>query len=215
MYESYFRELFKSSVRPDMTVIDGGAHIGLYSLLACRLLGHTGRVLAFEPDPFNFPVLTYNVTRTGCQNVMPLQKALSNRLGVSTFWSSSGTIGSSLSPRSGIGPTKPISVPITTLNADLSSHVRSILVKLDIEGHEPFALQGMEGILSEVKSAVIMVEINPSALGDSGMCATNVVSILRRLGFSINVVDERQKKVLPLVDDHSLVKCNLYCVLER
>src|SRR5205085_5896429 len=45
-----YRPLFTASLRPGMTVVDGGAHVGLYSAIASSLVGAEGHVLAFEPD---------------------------------------------------------------------------------------------------------------------------------------------------------------------
>jgi len=59
-YELFLRELFKKAIRPEMVVIDGGAHIGLYSLIAARKLRDSGKVLAFEPDSYNFFALCFN-----------------------------------------------------------------------------------------------------------------------------------------------------------
>jgi predicted RNA methylase len=52
-YEPLARALFVEALRPDCVVVDGGAHIGLYSLLAARMLPRGARIFAFEPDPYN------------------------------------------------------------------------------------------------------------------------------------------------------------------
>ena len=212
-YEPYFRELFELSLRPGMIVVDGGAHIGLYSLLAQKTIGENIKILAFEPDPFNFFALKYNIEKNRCQNVLALPKALSNTVGIMTFWSSSGTIGSSLIMRKEIGKTKPISVPVTTLDEELPQPVSSILVKLDIEGHEPLALKGMERTLKRADVAVCMVEVNPHALKEAQLEPKDIIQLLQCLDFKIYVIDESNRKLLPLSEKTVLdFKCNLFCI---
>jgi hypothetical protein len=60
-YEPFTVELLRKHLRPGMTVVDGGAHVGFHTLLAARLVGPTGRVFSFEPDLYNFPCLVFNV----------------------------------------------------------------------------------------------------------------------------------------------------------
>src|SRR5829696_2853293 len=72
----YTQKLFKSSLRAGMTVIDGGAHLGLYTLIAARGVSREGVVMAFEPDPYNVRALEFNVLNNGFRNVMVFEKAL-------------------------------------------------------------------------------------------------------------------------------------------
>jgi len=52
-----YSELFVSLLRPGMTVVDGGAHVGLYTLLGSRGVGPGGIVFAVEPDRYNLAAL--------------------------------------------------------------------------------------------------------------------------------------------------------------
>lgn len=58
-------EWVKSIVRPGDTVIDAGANLGWYTVVMARLVGDTGGVLAFEPEPRNFHLLAKNVAWNG------------------------------------------------------------------------------------------------------------------------------------------------------
>ena len=63
-----------------MVIIDVGAHVGYYSLLAARQVGPTGRVYAFEPDSSNHDLLLGNIERNGYTNIVAMRKAVSNRV---------------------------------------------------------------------------------------------------------------------------------------
>ena len=59
-YEKETTELFKKIIKPGMTVIDIGAHIGYFTRLFSKLVGEKGKVFAFEADPINFSFLKRN-----------------------------------------------------------------------------------------------------------------------------------------------------------
>jgi FkbM family methyltransferase len=74
-YERGQTELFRRHVNPGSTVLDLGAHIGYYTLLASRLAGPGGRVFAFEPHPRNAWYLRQHARLNGCRNVEVLECA--------------------------------------------------------------------------------------------------------------------------------------------
>jgi FkbM family methyltransferase len=195
-----------------MIVVDGGAHIGLYSLLASRRIGDTGEVIAFEPDPYNFHVLAFNLKQNHCSNVLPTPKALSNNVGSSIFFQNSGTISSSLVERRDFGSCKRIQVEVTRLDEELQSvKIDSILIKLDLEGHELLALQGMKDVLQRGKSVNLFCEVNPTALTSAGFTPQDIVYDLKNLGFELYFIDEMRNKLLRVERQTKLEKGNLYC----
>src|SRR5829696_3055104 len=60
-YETETVKVFREFLRPDSVVVDGGSHVGLFTLIASSVVGERGRIYAFEPDPYNFSALAYNV----------------------------------------------------------------------------------------------------------------------------------------------------------
>src|SRR3569832_897765 len=70
--------LFRELITPGMVVIDVGANIGYFSLLASTLVGAEGSVHAFEPDPLNCKFLRKNVRLNRAANVKVVQAALSS-----------------------------------------------------------------------------------------------------------------------------------------
>jgi predicted methyltransferase len=60
-YEPAITRLFQETLQPGMVVIDIGAHVGYYTLLAAKLVGPTGKIYAFEPEPGNNEALNKNI----------------------------------------------------------------------------------------------------------------------------------------------------------
>lgn len=212
-YEAFTRELYEDALRPGMVVVDAGAHIGLYSLLAAKKIGCSGKIFAFEPDPYNFEALVFNIKSNKCHCITPVRKAVSHTIGKISFYKSLGTISSSLFNRKNIGKVTMISVSSTTLDEELRGlDIRSILIKLDIEGAEPLALDGMRNILHTVDSVVLIAEVNPSALRDAGFSPDTFISMLKMFGFRIYFIDESNKRLVPITSPTVARKGNLYCV---
>ena len=189
-----YRELFTRTLRAGMTVVDGGAHLGLYTVVGARGVGPAGRVLAFEPDPYNLRALEAN-TR-GLANVVLSSKALAERPGEATFHRSSGTIGSSLLPRdSGISAE---TARLTSIDEALAgADLQGLVVKLNVEGAEPRVLEGARETLARCDDATLFVEISPDLLGDQ---AAELVPQLEELGFEvfrINLRDQSLQRALP------------------
>ena len=69
-WEKYETELFKKVVKEGMTVVDIGAHIGYYTLIAANLAGKKGKVYAFEPEAENYSLLVKNIKVNGYQNIV-------------------------------------------------------------------------------------------------------------------------------------------------
>ena len=147
------------AIEPGMLVVDGGANMGGYSLLASRRAGPAGRVFSFEPDPRNFERLAARVRR--CANVQPVSKAIADKSGQSVLFLDTFHAGHSLVDGR-VGPTG-ISVAVTSLD----DFVRELglpgldVVKLDIEGAELLALDGMQQLLRGKRRPVILCEVHP------------------------------------------------------
>ncbi len=150
-------------VKPGDVVVDVGAHIGRYTLLAARA---ASRVVAVEPDPSNFSVLRTNIRINGFSNVVALPLALSGEPGRRQLHlaggSNRGT--SSLEPtwQGGIPAEEtctPIEVDCDTLDhlAD-SLALRSVdWLKIDVEGHEVAVLEGGQTTLANTKHLILEV----------------------------------------------------------
>jgi len=192
-YEADSKSLLEGLIQEGMTVFDVGAHVGTYTLMAARLVGRTGHVYAFEAEPENYSILKKNVELNGYQNVTCVPKAISNRSGLLTLYvSNQGNdrhtlIGSSDANCQGT----PCEVETLSLD-EFSASIewpRVDIVKMDIEGAEPMAIEGMSELFRRSDNLSLLMEFAPDILRASGMNPEDFLSLLTLSGFRISPVE--------------------------
>ncbi len=168
LWEPELTEFLKRNLKEGQTFVDVGANVGYHSLLASKLVGSTGKVYAFEPAQDSYDVLLKNIELNNCQNIMPIQKAVSSKIGPVKLFSYglSGDAGrrglSNPKDRDGVWRTKnPVlresgwSFVNTTRLSDVLSEPPDF-IKVDVEGDEVDALEGMRDILKQGKTELIL-----------------------------------------------------------
>ena len=199
-YEPYCAELFRQAISPGAVVLDIGAQFGYYSLIAARRTGPNGRVYSFEPAPANFELLKKNVQINNYGNyIIPVQKAVGNTSCLLTLflYKHSDSHGAYRHPD--VAVEKTIRAECVTIDQFLKGQLVDV-VKMDIEGNEPSALQGMKNTISKSKSLVLFIEFAPLFLQRAGVVPKDYLSQIIGLGFDVNIVDERQRCLIPLTD---------------
>jgi FkbM family methyltransferase len=142
--------------------VDVGANIGHYTCRMGHCVGVSGRILAFEPIPVSFALLTANVRVAGLRNVTLFNIALSSRAGLMRmtvpWYESSGLNNYYRAHVSAEGEYPVFCLPLDTI--PIPSIVR--LVKVDAEGHDLDVLIGMEALLRRCRP-VLIVESRPES----------------------------------------------------
>jgi FkbM family methyltransferase len=190
--------LFGDVLEEGMVVIDAGAHVGYFALLAARIVGPSGRVFAFEPVPRNYDLLVRNIQLNGYRNIVPVQKAISSKVGSARFFIHPDTVGHSLFPETSKMSQRAINVEVTTLDRFLEGEgwPPVHLVKMDIEGAEPAALEGMIGLLTRNRALRLVVEYVPHILERAGEDPTRFLDRIRGLGFTIRAIGSNRSREL-------------------
>ncbi len=142
-------------IRPGMVVIDVGANVGAFTLLASRLVGPHGRVVAIEPVPENAACLRRAISDNGLANVTVAQVALGSVEGEITLSADPGRLGAA-SAVFDRGPAR-IAARLATLDslAEELSLRRVDFIKIDVEGYEPEVLLGAPRVLAELTPTVV------------------------------------------------------------
>jgi len=187
-YEDLTADLFESCLKPGMRVLDLGANIGFYSVLAAARVGPTGRVIAFEPAPENLAILRRNAELNGFAQLQVVDKACSDKAERVTL---------RLNPRGkGLHTIGAAGADWGRLEIDtivLDEHFAQDsagfdFLKIDIEGAEERALAGMRGLLGRSPRMQVLSEVNPTALAANGSDPKSYLEHWRELGFVPRIV---------------------------
>jgi len=187
-------------VRPGMTVIEVGGNLGLYTVLLSRLVGPTGRIISFEPDPDLYTLLRRNCEINKCVNVESHQLAAGSgparlvlqKLIINSGDNHLGEGGSRLFRRA-------IETEVVALDQFLPSLCPDF-IKIDVQGWEFEVLKGLRGLLLSNPATGIYFELWPSGLHRANCSVEVVAHWLRDMGFRLYNPHSKQ----PL-DDAALV----------
>jgi FkbM family methyltransferase len=199
-------------IRPGMHVLDVGAHIGYYTRLFGRLVGQSGRVVAYEPFVENFSVLKHNTSdRVPCLldlfNLAVARSASKVDLYVSPGHSNHSLYSSFIGSNESVG----------VQSVSLDTHLQSIgfagvdLIKIDIEGAEVEALEGATDTLRDQAQTAMIVELNPPALRAAGSSASDLVSVVRSYGYDPYVIQDYPRLGWPAPESSQAVQ-DLLCL---
>ena len=216
-WEQWITNVFLSVVQPGMRVIEIGANMGWYSLLAAANIGPAGKLLSFEANPRMAEILRRNISINGfLDRAQVVNKAVfsaNQTLEFSVYDKYMG--GSSLfvagaqtaSDDRHVGIFDPqvndtfrlIEVEAVALDSYFAQGSKVDFIKIDAEGAEPHILAGANRLLAENKDVQIMTEFAPQVLQRGGSSAEEFYASIRALGF----------RVLRIEQDSSLVESEL------
>jgi FkbM family methyltransferase len=188
-------------VRPEMTVFDIGANIGIHTVRIGRLLGH-GQITSFEPDETNLKWLEENISRNGIGGrVTIVPKAVDETSGFATFYEdqetrATGTIvpqdGNTMSHRLAKRPPKIAQVATTSIDDYCLKGDRRILpdlIKIDVEGAEARVLRGARQTIQTARPQIIVDGTPAEAAG-----------ILHELGYTLYDLVANRRRVREIND---------------
>ena len=196
IYEPNQTEIVKKYVRKGDIVIDIGAHVGYYTLLMAQLVGKNGKVYSFEPDPVNFQLLKKSVEINGFENVVLIQKAVSNITDKVKLFLGDDDSAINRIYDAKLGDTKEsIDVESITIDEYFKENDELInFIKIDSEGSEVKIVNGMKQFLSRNKELVMMTEFFPFLIKKSGDKPNQYLKSLEKSGFNLyNILDKNEK----------------------
>ncbi len=202
--ENFEIKLMEKIIKKGMIVFDIGANIGYHTLIFANLVGKNGKVYAFEPDPSNYRLLVKNIKVNGYKNVVAVQKAISNESETLDFYLSQEHRGDHRLYDTGDGR-KAIKVEATTIDKFTKGKINPNIAKIDIQGAEFLAMQGMIGVIKRNKGLIILCEFSPNYLKKGGYSPKNFLQFLKQQGFKLKFINEK-KETIELINPSSLIK---------
>ena len=175
------------------TMVDIGANIGMIALHARSLVGKTGRVVCFEPNPECAASIEEHMKMNGIRNVEVRRCALAATPGTLTLNLTSEHSGTAtLAPVKG-KIVKSIQVPVR-IGDDELERVAPKVIKIDVEGFELQVLQGLRKTLAKHKPFLI-TELVDDHLARAGTSADEVHEFLQEFGYSPYGIDTRRSPI--------------------
>lgn len=200
-YDKEETELIRSIVSPGMIVLDVGANIGYFSLIAAKALNMSGYIYAFEPEPKTFELLTKNIETNGMQSlIQPVQKGLSARAGVLELFRDPINMGNhSYDSKNINNEFESIKTLVVTLDDFLSEtrrkDIKIDLMKIDVQGAEGLVFEGATNTLNFSNKIKIVMEFWPFGLRNFGTDPIKLLSDFKKMGFKIHMIRHGKRKV--------------------
>jgi len=164
---------FKTYLKPGQTIIDIGANIGYYVLIEATKVSPRGRIYAVEPEPHNAEILKRNVRLNQYSDIVDIEcVSISDRTGTAKLH---------LANRSNLHTLTRVSemdkyvkfkgtLDVQTFTLDDFLKYKAIdslsidIIRMDIEGHEVYALDGMVETLERGGPLIFFIEIHPKLI---------------------------------------------------
>lgn len=189
-YDQGTTRLVERLLKPGMTVIDVGAHVGYFALEFARLVGAEGKVYAFEPDSSNLELLMKNISLNTYGNISTHKQALAEHSGwARLFLNSKGSDRHSLLVDKEQPPQNQNTTEVETLSLD--EFLEELdwptidLLKIDAEGAEYSIIKGMRRSLEARKVRIMIFEFTPSACEANGIMPEKFLWNLYDSGFDL------------------------------
>ena len=178
--------MMKQTLSAGDTFIDVGANYGTFSLLASRLVGSSGQVLAIEPQSRLVEMLSESLRLSGVDNCVVMPVACGSKCETMSLFIPHHDAGRAgfFSGFSGRARHDSLDVTVMPLDDLLPSIERShrVLIKIDVEGSEFDVLEGARRIIAASRPA-IMVELNPWSASSAGRRPRDLLDLLTGLGY--------------------------------
>jgi len=188
VYERGEITFFRSRFRADMTFVDVGANVGLYSALALSTPGFRGRVLAIEPHRESRVYLEKTIQSNAAAGASTaiVGLAASDRAETLTLYQNPDNKGDNrLYP-------DPLLHGEETVGADTLDNIcrqhgiaSAGFIKIDVQGAEAKVVRGAGGLLSASSDCILMTEFWPYGLARCGADGFQYLEMLRDLGFRL------------------------------
>ena len=206
-YEELESKIMEEKIEMGNIVVDVGANIGLHTLNMARIVGNTGQVFAFEPDPSNFEILKKNVKINNYKNIILEQKAVGDKHGRTTLYQSDHPGKHRIFPQTEQAKSQ-VQVELTNLDNYFDSDMTDKInfIKIDVEGLEFSVLKGMKNILKNSKKIKILFEFMPENTIEVGFTPIELLNYLTSNDFKLYCMDNKTKKLLHVSNNEEIVK---------
>ena len=209
--------VFRSFLRPHSVVLDIGANFGLYTAISATVTRQHGRLYSFEANPHTFELLKrtlYANRLSHNPNVIAVNALVGQSTGRGTLQYLPQFLGGATMTDIGQwGEAKrSVELDMITIDEFLPDGLPVDLVKIDVEGHEPFVIRGMQETIRRSPNIRIFVEFVEAFLANT-VNAGRFATEIETLGLRICRILPRAR--LDLVERGHTPRGANFCLLTR
>jgi len=176
--------LLQDYLKPNMNVVDIGANIGFYTELFSNAVGPGGRVIAFEPDRINFS----HLQKLAQNNIVLENKAIGNTNQLIKLYLSEDLNVDHRTYDDGSGR-KYNEVESVRLDDYLDDNQKIDLIKIDVQGYDFFAVQGMQKTIRFSENIMLITEFWPYGLKKAGIKSNDFLNLIKDCGLKYYLLD--------------------------
>lgn len=169
-WENFVDDVLCALARPGDRFLDAGANLGYYTVKIANLVGPTGRVVSFEPNPELYGFLEQNVSINGFSGRCEVHRlALGDRGGNARLVFDYANMGGGTLMQTHEKAANSVAIEVCVVAGDsVIANKAFDLLKFDVEGAEPLAAKGLAETLAASAHAPIVIEINPAIWSEHG-----------------------------------------------
>jgi FkbM family methyltransferase len=198
-WEEFETDLIFNILKQGDVVVDIGANIGYYTIIAAGIVGKEGKIFAFEPEPGNFELLSKNVTLNGFSNIHLQNKAISDKNGNVRLYLDKANLGAPSFSEKNIFIEKGNFIDVKTLTLDgyledSKFDQKLDFIKIDAEGAEGLIIKGAQKSLQD-NNAIILMEFWPYGQKNIGTDPQKLLNTLSDLKYKIKIIDDKNQSV--------------------
>lgn len=192
-------DFFQRVIKPGMTIVDAGANIGLYSLIAAQIVGSTGKIFSFEPSIETFQRLLSNIKVNKFNNIKPLNFGLGDKTNERLILRQDEgyedaeryLVPNNEQPEDKLANVNKLKkseeIIIETLDDCLKKNqIQKVdFLKIDTEGYEYYVLKGAQNILLNNPEIIILMECTDLGTSRAKTSQKEVFTILKNCDLNI------------------------------
>lgn len=188
-HEPHVTAVFRHRLQPGMNVLDVGANLGYFTMLAASLVGPTGQVMAIEPNPGNIKLLEASRRANAFANVTVVQAAAGRELGL-LMLNTSHSNGTTSTLAEGLrNLMDSVTVPSLKIDELVPQERKIDFIKIDIEGAEYNALLGAAKTIQRCHP-IIASEFAPDMMPlIAGVDGPAYLQFLLDFGYKLSVIE--------------------------
>lgn len=195
LWETEVTRFFQETIVPGQVVVDVGANVGYFTMLAAHLTTHVGHVYSFEAQPDTYKLLVKGILANWmdpyvtAEHLAVYEKSGSLELFVRTRFSGNSSLAPS-EPESEVDDSvEAVRVDAVSLDEYFADHPTHVdFIKVDVEGFELQVFRGMRQLLSDNPAVTIMCEWSPDQAAKAGNDPAALVEEFRRHDFSVKLI---------------------------